>query len=81
VTFPDGSTVQVHGGLLRLDAPDIVSQTYVGPAPVNYVTTPAKYRWLDNDANLVPLTDAEFLGGLYHGVLPNSVVVHDSTAR
>jgi len=56
-----------HGGLLRLDAPDIVSQTYVGPAPVNYVTRRPSIAGSTTDANLaVPLTDAEFLGGLYH---------------
>jgi hypothetical protein len=74
--LPDGSTLTFAGKTLNFAAPEIRSNTLTAAAPVNYATT------LGSDTQswfaAMPLVPAEahpFRGGLWHGVIPNSVVV------
>ncbi|HEX8915579.1 MAG TPA: GDSL-type esterase/lipase family protein, partial [Humisphaera sp.] len=75
VTLPDGRVVNVPAGTLRFDNPDVQSHVYKGYAPQNYDGRPYDKRWQDAAANLMPPIDTITLGGPYHMVLADSVVV------
>lgn len=77
VRLPSGKLVTVSGGTLRFDAPPINSYVYRNYAPPNWDGRPYNRRWPDGTALLVPQVDTIVLGGLYHEVLPGSVVVQN----
>lgn len=76
ITTPDGKTLQVDAGSVEIDPPVVEKQWKVNkPAPGNWMNQPQGTRWPDWALNLVPQADTLVLGGLYHGVVPESVVV------
>jgi lysophospholipase L1-like esterase len=81
VRLRDGRSVQVRSGSLTFERPEQQTHVYKGYAPQNYDGRPQWQRWQDAAANLVPPIDTPTLGGLYHMVLPDSVVVKSGDGR
>ncbi|HEX8915580.1 MAG TPA: SGNH/GDSL hydrolase family protein [Humisphaera sp.] len=81
VRLRDGRSVQVRSGSLTFERPELQSHVYKGYAPQNYDGRPQWQRWQDAAANLVPPIDTPTLGGLYHMVLPDSVVVKSGDGK
>lgn len=80
VRLPDGDLVKIQAGQLHFDAPEIRSDTQITTAPVNYATSMGadNQSWM-SALPLVPTAAAPFRGGLFHGVIPSSVVVTNAT--
>jgi lysophospholipase L1-like esterase/GH24 family phage-related lysozyme (muramidase) len=82
IKLASGEMINVPGGLLNIDDPEISrGHTYEGTAPGNYTGQSSSLRWPDSSINLKPAVDTLILGGVYHAVIPQSVVVRDTSGH
>lgn len=82
VKLANGTTINIAGGLLNIDDPEISrGHTYEGTAPGNYAGQSPSLRWPDSSINLHPNVDTLILGGVYHAAIPQSVVVRDTSGH
>lgn len=77
VKMPDGSTITINPGTLHFDPLPVHHEIYTSYAPQNYDGRGLHRRWGDASADLVPIVDTTVLGGPYHQVLNDSVVVQN----
>lgn len=81
VTLPDGRTIDVAGGVLDVDTPEVKPHVRTFSNPADYAGQADTVRWPDWSVNLVPTSDTLTLGGLYHAVIPESVVMTNSSGQ
>ena len=75
-TFPDGSKVKFNSCDLSFDLPEIREHSLTEKVPIDYGEYLESWEWAVKDVlTLKPPVDTLLLGGLYNGVIPESVSV------
>jgi lysophospholipase L1-like esterase len=75
VTLPGGQVINIGATSVNFDAPEIRSDSFATTAPINWYSSLVGHQSWNSAVPLVPRSAFPFRGGLFHGVLPESVVV------